>query len=50
MAGDWLVLKMSPKRRFSKFLNMFGHGNFWCMMYLNELFNIKTEGTIVKVR
>ncbi|XP_064099104.1 uncharacterized protein LOC135210199 isoform X2 [Macrobrachium nipponense] len=48
-AGDWLVLKMSSKRRFSRLLKFLGQGNFWCMTYLYELFDIKTEGTIVKV-
>ncbi|XP_042232841.1 uncharacterized protein LOC121873356 [Homarus americanus] len=48
MVRDWLVLKMSPKRRFSRLMKLFGHGNFWCMTYLDELHNMKTEGTIVK--
>ncbi|KAK7024478.1 hypothetical protein SK128_010790, partial [Halocaridina rubra] len=48
-AGDWLVLKMASKKRFGKLLKILGQGNFWCMTYLYELFDIKTEGTIVKV-
>ncbi|XP_018018909.1 uncharacterized protein LOC108675412 [Hyalella azteca] len=44
----WLVVKVAPDRALGKLLSKLGHGRFWCMRDLSELFMCKSGDVIVK--